>query len=43
VEPVGHVTKSAFDRMVTLAEEAGFQQADYPKFWLSHAVVLEKR
>jgi ubiquinone/menaquinone biosynthesis C-methylase UbiE len=42
VEPVGHVTKSEFNRMMTLAEETGFRQADRPKFWLSHAAVLEK-
>jgi hypothetical protein len=43
VEPVGHVTKSQFSRMVTLAEEVGFHVAEGPQVRLSHTVVLLKR
>ncbi len=43
VEPVGHVVKSEFSRMMTSAEEVGFQVAERPQICLSHAAVLVKR
>ena len=40
VEPVGHVRQLKFDRMMTLAEELGFQVEERPRICLSHAAVL---
>jgi ubiquinone/menaquinone biosynthesis C-methylase UbiE len=43
VEPVGHVTRRAFDRMAASAEETGFQLAERPRIRLSHAAVFVKQ
>jgi ubiquinone/menaquinone biosynthesis C-methylase UbiE len=42
VEPIGHVTASAFQRTLFLAEEAGFELQDRPRIRLSHAALLGK-
>ena len=42
VEPVGHVRQVEFVRMMTLAEELGFQVEERPRICLSHAAVLSK-
>ena len=43
VEPVGHVTKSQFSRMMTLVEEVGFHVAERPQVRLSHTAMLVKQ
>ena len=43
VEPVGHVTKSQFSRMMTLADDVGFQLAERPQVRLSHTAMLVKQ
>jgi ubiquinone/menaquinone biosynthesis C-methylase UbiE len=42
-EPVGHVPKGAFARMLDQAEEAGFQIRERPAIRLSHAALLVKQ
>jgi len=42
VEPIGHVTASAFQRTLSLAKEAGFELQDHPRIRLSHAALLGK-
>lgn len=42
VEPIGHVTRRAFDETLRLAEEIGFHVPDRPRIRLSHAAVLAK-
>ncbi len=42
VEPIGHVTASAFQRTLSLAEEAEFELQDRPRIRLSHAALLRK-
>ena len=42
VEPIGHVTKTAFQNMMSLAREAGFVERERPRVFLSRAVVFAK-
>lgn len=42
VEPIGHVTASAFQGTLSLAEETGFEPQDRPRIRLSHAALLGK-
>jgi ubiquinone/menaquinone biosynthesis C-methylase UbiE len=42
VEPVGHVTATDFQAMLTLTEEVGFREQLRPRVRLSRAVVLAK-
>jgi hypothetical protein len=43
VEPIGHVTTTDFQAMLSLAEENGLYQQERPHVRLSRAVVLAKR
>jgi ubiquinone/menaquinone biosynthesis C-methylase UbiE len=43
VEPIGHVTKAAFQRTLQAAAEAGFALQDRPRIRLSHAALLAKQ
>jgi len=43
VEPIGHVTATDFQAMLTLAAEVGFQEQERPRVRLSRAVILAKR
>jgi len=42
VEPPFHVSRAAFERMVTRARATGLEEAARPRVWFSKAVVLEK-
>lgn len=42
VEPIIHVSRTAFERTVSLAEQAGFQVDSRPNVNLSRAIVLSK-
>jgi ubiquinone/menaquinone biosynthesis C-methylase UbiE len=42
IEPRGHVTKSAFERMVSTAEQIGFQTQEHRPIRFSHSVLLQK-
>lgn len=42
VEPIGHVTAGAFQNMLALAEDVGFQTRERPAVHFSRAVVLQK-
>jgi ubiquinone/menaquinone biosynthesis C-methylase UbiE len=42
-EPIGHVTATDFQVMLTLAEEVGFREQERPRVRLSRAVILVKR
>lgn len=42
VEPIGHVTAGAFQKMLALAEGVGFQARERPATPFSRAVVLQK-
>jgi ubiquinone/menaquinone biosynthesis C-methylase UbiE len=42
VEPIGHVTATDFQAMLTLAKEVGFQEQQRPRVRLSRAVILVK-
>jgi len=41
-EPIKHVSRTEFDRTVSLAQREGFVPTDHPLIRLSHAVVLQK-
>jgi ubiquinone/menaquinone biosynthesis C-methylase UbiE len=43
VEPIIHVTEPNFERMTSLAEEAGFRVIDRPMVRASRAVLLQKQ
>ncbi len=40
VEPVGHVTAAHFQRMLDVADHAGFRPEERPRILLSHAALL---
>ncbi|MCH5377559.1 MAG: methyltransferase domain-containing protein [Planctomycetes bacterium] len=40
VEPIGHVTATAFERTISEAEAAGFQLAERPRVRWSHSAVF---
>lgn len=42
IEPIGHVTASAFRKTLSLAEETGFKLQDRPRVRLSHTALLGK-
>jgi ubiquinone/menaquinone biosynthesis C-methylase UbiE len=42
-EPKLHVSKANFMATLTLAQEIGFEVIDWPKIFLSNAVILKKR
>jgi SAM-dependent methyltransferase len=42
VEPIGHVTRKAFERSLELAERSGLRLDEQPKIRLSHAALLAK-
>ena len=42
VEPIGHVTATAFQTMISLSEEIGFRPEGRPRICLSHAAQLGK-
>lgn len=42
VEPIGHVRRGEFEKMLSLSEEVGFNVAERPRIRLSHAALLVK-